>query len=409
MGRCPVSPDLFRAAPKQRPFCYLARMTENATRPSCARCLRPLTACFCEHLQSLPTRTRVLLLQHPREHRMAIGTARMAHLSLPNSVLRVATDFSSDPVVAEALTQPPLPWVLFPGPQALDVSALPRDRAVTLIVVDGTWWQARKLLKLNPALAALPRVSFTPSHPSRYLIRRQPADFCVSTIEALAQVLEVLEPGQSFARLLDPFHAMVARQRWFQTTVGSHRHQRAHTRPGRRVRFATRLRSLWSRLVCVQGEANAWGRRDPSHQDPETIHWVAERPASGETFEALVAPRRALAPATLDHVELSREQLLSGGSVESWHRSWREFARPDDVLVLWGTYYRNLAVREGLPLSPDCIDLRGEMCQWLRARVGTVEECAGRLGVNAVAPPRFVGRGGRRLAGLAAVLQAVCA
>jgi tRNA-uridine aminocarboxypropyltransferase len=382
-------------------------MTETATRPSCARCLRPLATCYCAHLQILPTRTRVLLLQHPREHRMAIGTARMAHLSLPNSLLRVATDFSTDPMVSEALAQPQLPWLLFPGKQAVDVSLLPSDRALTLIVVDGTWWQARKLLKLNPALAALPRVSFTPSQPSRYLIRRQPAEFCVSTIEALAQVLETLEPGQPFERILDPFHAMVARQRWFQTTVGSHRHQRALARPGRRQKLAARLRAVWSRLVCVQGEANAWGRRDPARQDPETIHWVAERPATGETFEALVAPRRVLAPATPTHVGLPRERLLEGGSVESWHRSWREFTRPDDVFVLWGTFYRNLAVREGLPLSPDCIDLRGEMCQWLRARVGTVEDCAGRLGVSA-GPLRFPGRGGRRLAGLAAVLQAVC-
>jgi DTW domain-containing protein YfiP len=383
-------------------------MPETATRPTCGRCLRPLATCYCPHLQVLPTRTRVLLLQHPREQHMAIGTARMAHLSLPNSELRVATDFSSDPVVSEAMAQPQPPWVLFPGKQALDVSALPRDRPLTLMVVDGTWWQARKLLKLNPALAALPRVSFTPSAPSRYLIRRQPAEFCVSTIEALAQVLEVLEPGQPFAGLLDPFHAMVARQRWYQTTVGSHRHQRAVTRPNRRQRLAARLRAEWPRLVCVQGEANAWGRRDPARQEPETIHWVAERLATGETFEAVVAPRRALAPATPDHVMLPRERLLGGGSVESWQRAWREFARPDDVLVLWGTYYRNLAEREGLSISSDCIDLRGEMCQWLRARVGTVEDCAGRLGVDA-GSLRFAGRGGRRLAALAAVLQAVCA
>jgi hypothetical protein len=157
----------------------------------------------------------------------------------------------------------------------------------------------------------------------------------------------------------------------------------------------------------VQGEANAWGRRDPARQEPEMVHWVAERPATGETFEALMAPRRVLAPATPHHLELPAERLLEGGSLESWHRSWREFTRPDDVVVLWGTFYRNLAVREGLPLSPDCIDLRGEMCQWLRARVGTVEDCARRLGVSA-GPSRLAGRGGRRLAGLSAVLQAVC-
>jgi DTW domain-containing protein YfiP len=379
-------------------------------RPTCERCLRPMAACFCAHLQVRPTRTRVLLLQHPRERRMAIGTARMAHLSLPNSTLRVSTDFADDPVVTAALAQPST-YVLFPGPQAVDIATVPRDPSPTLIVVDGTWWQARKLLKLNPALAAAPRVAFTPRQPSQYLIRRQPAEFCVSTIEALAEVLDVLEGdgAGSFATLLDPFHAMVAKQRWFQTQVHAHRHHRAIAlRARRRPTLPMRLQADWTRLVCVQGEANAWPRHDPARADPETIHWVAHRPASGETFEAVVAPRRPLAPATPKHVELPRDRLLAGESVENWHRAWRDFARPDDVLVLWGTFYRDLAVDEGLPLSPICIDLRGEMSQWLHGRVGTIDECTRRLGI-APATGVLAGRGGRRLAGLTAVLQAVCA
>ena len=377
-------------------------------RPSCPRCARPLAVCFCAHLQVLPARTRVLLLQHPRERRMGIGTARMAHLSLPNSSLRVGTDFSTDPVVTEALAGSPPPHVLFPGAQAVDVATLPRDRLTTLIVLDGTWWQARKLLKLNPAIAALPRVAFTPSEPSRYLIRRQPADFCVSTIEALAQVLDLLEPGdRSFARILDPFHAMVARQRWYETEIRAQRHHRVAPIRQRRPSLKMRLAAQWPRLVCVQGEANAWPRNHADRQDPETIHWVAERPATGETFEAVLAPRRPLAPATPKHVELPPDRLLAGASLDSWHRSWRAFARPDDVIVLWGTFYRDLALGEGLPLAPDCIDLRGEMSQWLRARVGTIEECTRRFDVHPL--PRFAGRGGRRLAGITAVLQAVCA
>jgi DTW domain-containing protein YfiP len=379
-------------------------------RPSCARCARPLAVCFCAHLQVLPTRTQVLLLQHPRERRMGIGTARMAHLSLPGSSLRVGTDFASDPVVTAALAGPSPPYVLFPGPRAIDVATLPRERPITLVVLDGTWSQARKLLKLNPALAALPRVAFTPSHPSRYEIRQQPAEFCVSTIEALAQVLNVLEPGeQSFDRILDPFLAMVEKQRWYETEVHSRRHHRsALVRPRRRPTLAMRLRASWDRLVCVQGEANAWPRTDPRRQDPETIHWVARRVATGATFEAVVAPRRPLAPATPTHVELSLERLISGGKVDDWQRSWSDFARQDDVLVLWGTFYRDLAAREGLSLSSNCIDLRGEMSQWLRGRVGTIDECLRRLAVE-VPPAELAGRGGRRLAGLAAVLHAVCA
>src|SRR4051812_35158852 len=98
-------------------------MSAIPARPSCERCLRPLAACFCDRIQPRPTRTRVLLLQHPREHRMAIGTARMAHLSLPNSALRVATDFSADAVVTAALAEPST-YVLFPGPQARDIATV---------------------------------------------------------------------------------------------------------------------------------------------------------------------------------------------------------------------------------------------------------------------------------------------
>jgi DTW domain-containing protein YfiP len=48
----------------------------------------------------------VLLLQHPKERRVGVGTARMAHLALPNSELRVGLDFSADPVVQAAVNAP---------------------------------------------------------------------------------------------------------------------------------------------------------------------------------------------------------------------------------------------------------------------------------------------------------------
>ena len=68
-------------------------------RSVCARCRRPPVVCYCAVLPSLPARTRVLLLQHPRERHVAIGTARMAHLALPSSTLRMGVDFSRDEVV----------------------------------------------------------------------------------------------------------------------------------------------------------------------------------------------------------------------------------------------------------------------------------------------------------------------
>ncbi|MES1172063.1 MAG: tRNA-uridine aminocarboxypropyltransferase, partial [Bacteroidota bacterium] len=207
--------------------------TKAPRRPSCDRCRRPRAVCYCGHIEPLVTRTRLLLLQHPRERRVGVGTARMAHLSLPNSVLRVGLDFSADAVVQDMLAAPGSVRVLFPHAAARDIGELAAsDDALTLVVLDGTWSLARKLLTLNPALAALPRVAFTPRRPSAYRIRRQPAEKCVSTIEALAEVLEVIEPENGpFDRLLAPFHAMVARQVDFITGVNAQRHRRPPRAP----------------------------------------------------------------------------------------------------------------------------------------------------------------------------------
>ena len=75
---------------------------------------------------SLETRTRVLLLQHPRERRTPIGTARLAHLCLPGSELHVGVDFDNNPDVlaalaaAEAAGRPA--HLLFPGPRSVDLA-----------------------------------------------------------------------------------------------------------------------------------------------------------------------------------------------------------------------------------------------------------------------------------------------
>ena len=388
-------------------------MTLPAPRPVCERCRRPTVVCFCAHLPQLETRTRVLVLQHLRERRVGIGTARMAHLALPNSIMRVGIDFERDAVVKATLAERAASYILFPGPDAIDVRALDPAQPITLVVVDGTWSQARTLIRVNPTLAALPRLAFSPRQTSEYnRIRREPADFCVSTIEALTEVLRALEPdGDRFEEVLAPFRAMVERQARFAVEVQSHRHQRGERRPHRSPRqvLGERLLAEWPRLVCVQGEANGWPARDPARQDPETVHFVAHRPATGERFEARIAPRRPLAPMTPHHVGLPAPELRAGGTVEAWHAAWQAFARPHDVVVQWGSFATNLATDEGLPLATRRIDLRGELSYaGIRPRGGTLDASVAQLGAS-VAPVEFAGRAGQRLAQLQAVLRALVA
>src|SRR6266513_1940820 len=88
----------------------------------CDRCRRPERVCYCRHITPLESATRIVILQHPRERDVPIGTARMASLCLPNSELHVGVHWQGSAAVARALSDPERPAVLlYPGEGAKDV------------------------------------------------------------------------------------------------------------------------------------------------------------------------------------------------------------------------------------------------------------------------------------------------
>ncbi|NWA89949.1 DTW domain-containing protein [Pseudomonas sp. D8002] len=181
------------------------------SRPQCSRCLRPTTHCLCALIPRLDSRTRVLLLQHPSEVNHALNTARLAALGLVNAQLVVGEVFED----LQALLNPPgyQAHLLFPDENAQPLQAYtPSDEPLLLVVPDGTWRKARKLLHLNPLLAALPRVTLAEGAVSRYRLRKAPGPGALSTVEAIVQALQVLEAPTSFEPLLKPFEALIEGQ-----------------------------------------------------------------------------------------------------------------------------------------------------------------------------------------------------
>nr|WP_257785163.1 tRNA-uridine aminocarboxypropyltransferase [Lacunisphaera limnophila] len=167
----------------------------------CYRCFWPQPLCWCSSLHPMPTATRFVFLMHPKEFKEEkAGTGRLTHLCLPNSELHMGTDFTRDEAVAALLDDPGNRCVLlYPGREARNLSAgefTAADLACRRLVVfllDATWPLARKMLRLSPNLQALPRIMFTPTAPSRYIIKQQPQPGCLSTLEAVHELLVVLE------------------------------------------------------------------------------------------------------------------------------------------------------------------------------------------------------------------------
>ncbi|MBM3105091.1 MAG: DTW domain-containing protein [Pseudomonas sp.] len=196
------------------------------SRIHCERCLRPQTHCLCALIPSLDSRTRVLVLQHPSEVRHALNTAKLAALGLRNAHLRVGEVFAE---LAELIDVPGYrSGLLFPGDDAQPLMAytdIADQRPWLLVVPDGTWRKASKLLHLNPQLAALPRVTLAGVQPSRYRLRKAPADGALSTLEAVVQALNVLEAPACFDALLKPFEALIEGQ---IAAMGAETYQRNH-------------------------------------------------------------------------------------------------------------------------------------------------------------------------------------
>jgi len=369
-------------------------------RPICPRCKRPTKVCYCAALPRLETRTRVVILQHPRERDMPIGTARMASLALPGATLRVGMQWTED-ALADVLAGPPA-ILLYPGRGARDILREPPAGPVTLICVDGTWSQARGVVNRSPVLQALPRYAFVAPEPSHYRIRKEPDDKFVSTIEALMHVLGVLEGDPERVRaLLDPFHAMVDAQLAAQASAPrrtSYRLPRQEGAPRQRsVLLPAELAERWSDVVCVTAEANAW----PKHARPDELVQVAlHRPATGETLSAIAAPAGELAPSTTFHTELDEATLRAGSSRADVLASVERWLRPTDLVCAWGHYAVELI---DTVAALDRLDVRRAAQRKEQRKVGSLEDYGREL---ELAPaPLAPGRAGRRLALIAALVQ----
>jgi len=184
-----------------------------AMRAICPTCRRPEGFCQCTGRPAIPSRSRVVLLQHPREARLAICSARMTLLALANAELHRGVRFEDQPRV-RAVAAAPGTALLFPGQGSRPASTLASAPPPFLAVIDGTWLQAEKMLSVNPSLAALPRLSVSSPRPSGYgELRREPATHTLSTVEAVALALGELEgDAERFAPMVAAFRRVVAAQ-----------------------------------------------------------------------------------------------------------------------------------------------------------------------------------------------------
>ena len=204
------------------PAAASSSLAEPAKRARCPACLRAVSSCICRWIAPVSHAVDVLILQHPLEVHNAKGSARLLHLSLPNSQLLTGEQFATDTLAAlladkhNVLLYPETPGDRSLGiapPPALDPVTLLDPARLRLVVLDATWRKSRKMLYLNPRLQQLPRLPLRDTPASHYLIRKAHAPDQLSTLEATCYALMQLEQDTPrFVPLIAAFDGFVAQQ-----------------------------------------------------------------------------------------------------------------------------------------------------------------------------------------------------
>ncbi|MCD8410353.1 tRNA-uridine aminocarboxypropyltransferase [Tenacibaculum finnmarkense] len=194
-------------------------------RITCYKCMMPSSSCICKHTNNLQTKTRFIILMHPKEYKKEKnGTGRMTNLQLENSEIIVGVDFTNNKRVNEILTEEKNgAFLLYPGEDSLNLSVNKSSEINSfmgdnphIFILDGTWPCARKMLKLSENLQQLKRVSFDNKIKSKFSIKQQPAPLCLSTIESVYTVLNLLNQSNleqcDTKNFLVPFEKMIDHQ-----------------------------------------------------------------------------------------------------------------------------------------------------------------------------------------------------
>ena len=163
-------------------------------RASCSSCHYPSVNCVCEHIHPVKHALELLVLQHPSEVKNAKNTVRLLTLVSNNTQVLVGESADDFAQLRSQIKNAPNDFaLLFPSDNAEEIVAAGHNKVKTLILIDGTWKKAKKILLLNPWLQSIPHLTFSNDTKSQYAIRSSTIKGSLSTIEAAAYSMQQIE------------------------------------------------------------------------------------------------------------------------------------------------------------------------------------------------------------------------
>lgn len=175
----------------------------------CPRCFLPHSLCLCPDIPRLASSCRVVVVRHWLEAWRTTNTGRLVALALEDASI---IDHGKKGHRLEPDDLPSGPGTCLLYPQQGDAApSWTGTKPSVLVVPDGSWAQARRMVRRLPGLASMPRLDLPPAPPPARRIRRSPAPGARSTIEAVAGALALWEAPETPQALLDLYDLLAQR------------------------------------------------------------------------------------------------------------------------------------------------------------------------------------------------------
>ena len=299
------------------------------------------------------------MLQHVGERRHPFNTARIVQKSLQRCHL--IADHNPRFATQQLPIQPGA-GLLYPQANAPSLSELPASaRPQQLVIIDGTWHQAKTIVRDVPQLWNLPCYRLSPHAPGRYRIRREPNAHSLSTLEATVAALRALEPHTvGLDQLLSAFNQMVESQ--LERSASRPIWRQRKKRPAQHRFLPKALLKDADRLVVAYGEATP--RQTGQEKSPaEPVSWVAQRISTSERMSCRLRTQQPLSADVLSHMRLPAADADHTLSHDDFRQQWGNFLHDNDVLIVYHQRTYQL-LRHINAAQPRCLVLKSVCGKW---------------------------------------------
>ncbi|QAA32511.1 tRNA-uridine aminocarboxypropyltransferase [Clostridium manihotivorum] len=189
---------------------------------SCDICGLPVINCICSSVKKVNTKAKLWILSVEREFYRPSNTARILKLANPEATEIFHWERSNTPKELIEKIESGIydVYLLFPQEEEsstiVDFNNKGISKIPAFILVDGTWKEAKRIIRRSEYLKAIPRITLKADYKSKYTLRKGVFDGNLCTMEAAIEVIklnkefeEAMVLTEDFNLFLDNFKASI--------------------------------------------------------------------------------------------------------------------------------------------------------------------------------------------------------